>query len=157
MKVSSNSLSHVCVFLQQGIDKYSFDTFHLNIVSKGSPLRYMGYKLLSGYGCLHKYKVSRSNLFVKTNSSSSPKNPINSAFQHSSFYCHILVPITALIDHTSHPITWFCCRFLQLRWNLCLVWWKLVTKKMGTPTTITCTHVMSFKPFTTFSTRQDFG
>jgi len=46
----------------KGIDDWSFDTFHLNRVSKGAPLRYMGYELLTRHGCLHKYKIPPSML-----------------------------------------------------------------------------------------------
>ena len=41
----------------QGVDNWNFDTFALHRVSKGTPLRYLGYELLTRHGCLHKYKV----------------------------------------------------------------------------------------------------
>ena len=41
----------------QGVDNWNFDTFALSRVSKGTPLRYLGYELLTRHGCLHKYKV----------------------------------------------------------------------------------------------------
>ena len=50
-----NSIQHA--FLQ-GVDNWNFDTFGLNRASKGTPLRYVGYELLTRHGCLHKYKVS---------------------------------------------------------------------------------------------------
>ena len=40
------------------MDNWNFDTFGLNRASKGTPLRYVGYELLTRHGCLHKYKVS---------------------------------------------------------------------------------------------------
>ena len=43
----------------QGVDDWNFDTFGLDRVSKGSPLKYIGYELLTKYGCLHKYKVCK--------------------------------------------------------------------------------------------------
>ena len=45
-------------FYFQGVDNWNFDTFGLNRASKGTPLRYLGYELLTRHGCLHKYKVS---------------------------------------------------------------------------------------------------
>ena len=39
------------------MDNWNFDTFALHRVSKGTPLRYLGYELLTRHGCLHKYKV----------------------------------------------------------------------------------------------------
>ena len=44
-------------FKFKGVDDWNFDTFGLNKASKGSPLKYIGYELLTKYGCLHKYKV----------------------------------------------------------------------------------------------------
>jgi len=57
---SSNLMSipkDVANFMKKGIDDWSFDTFGLNVVTKGAPLRYMGYELLTRHGCLHKYKI----------------------------------------------------------------------------------------------------
>ena len=49
---------YVFFFYFQGVDNWNFDTFGLNRASKGTPLRYLGYELLTRHGCLHKYKVS---------------------------------------------------------------------------------------------------
>jgi len=46
----------------KGVDNWNFDTFGLNRASKGTPLRYVGYELLTRHGCLHKYKVPPSML-----------------------------------------------------------------------------------------------
>jgi len=46
----------------KGVDNWNFDTFGLNRASKGTPLRYLGYELLTRHGCLHKYKVPPSML-----------------------------------------------------------------------------------------------
>jgi hypothetical protein len=48
----------VCLLLQN-VDNWNFDTFSLNGVCKGAPLRYIGYELLTRHGCLHKYKVKK--------------------------------------------------------------------------------------------------
>jgi len=48
----------VCLLLQN-VDNWNFDTFSLNGVCKGAPLRYIGYELLTRHGCLHKYKVNK--------------------------------------------------------------------------------------------------
>ena len=45
-----------CTFQQS--NDWTFDTFSLAVSCKGSPLRFMGYELLTRHGCLHKYKVS---------------------------------------------------------------------------------------------------
>jgi hypothetical protein len=50
--------------LFQNVDNWNFDTFSLNGVCKGAPLRYIGYELLTRHGCLHKYKVNK--IKVKT-------------------------------------------------------------------------------------------
>lgn len=44
-------------FLPQATSEWTFDTFGLARACKGSPLRFMGYELLTRHGCLHKYKV----------------------------------------------------------------------------------------------------
>lgn len=41
----------------QASNDWSFDTFSFGLSCKGSPLRFMGYELLTRHGCLHKYKV----------------------------------------------------------------------------------------------------
>merc|ERR1719361_1432683 len=46
----------------KGVDNWNFDTFGLNRASKGTPLRYVVYELLTRHGCLHKYKVPPSML-----------------------------------------------------------------------------------------------
>ena len=57
---SMNIENHKFTFIYfQGVDDWNFDTFGLDRVSKGSPLKYIGYELLTKYGCLHKYKVCK--------------------------------------------------------------------------------------------------
>lgn len=81
-RMSSSQLMHIPPEISKvlkGIDEWSFDTFHLNRVSKGAPLRYMGYELLTRHGCLHKYKIPpqvlENLLILVENGYSSNGNP----------------------------------------------------------------------------------
>ncbi|XP_034949629.1 calcium/calmodulin-dependent 3',5'-cyclic nucleotide phosphodiesterase 1-like [Chelonus insularis] len=41
----------------KGLDDWSFNTFSLNDVAQGTPLKYLGYDLLNRYGIIRKFKI----------------------------------------------------------------------------------------------------
>eukprot|EP00094_Tigriopus_californicus_P013766 TCALIF_13321-PB protein Name:"Similar to Pde1c Calcium/calmodulin-dependent 3',5'-cyclic nucleotide phosphodiesterase 1C (Rattus norvegicus)" AED:0.06 eAED:0.06 QI:50/1/0.91/1/0.81/0.83/12/225/855 len=64
-RMSSSQLMIIPPEVQKALklsNEWTFDIFSLAVNCKGSPLRFMGYELLSRHGCLHKYKIPPSVL-----------------------------------------------------------------------------------------------
>ena len=41
----------------QGVDRWDFDVFSYARVTGGSPLKYLGYHLLTSHGCVARFKI----------------------------------------------------------------------------------------------------
>lgn len=50
------------VYLFQGVDMWDFDVFSYARVTGGSPLKYLGYHLLTSHGCVTKFKIPPATL-----------------------------------------------------------------------------------------------
>merc|ERR1711971_988466 len=84
----------------KGVDNWNFDTFALHRVSKGTPLRYLGYELLTRHGCLHKYKVPPSMLEAMLNHVEAGYTANGNPYHNNMHACDVLQTTHYFISQT---------------------------------------------------------
>ena len=91
------------------VDNWNFDTFALHQVSKGTPLRYLGYELLTRHGCLDKYKIPPSMLEAMLNHVEAGYTANGNPYHNNMHACDVLQTTHYFISQTGLAVSPLPC------------------------------------------------